>query len=448
MHTTEPRVRLLEPFCSDIRAERPFLVWSKMTQKLCGLALLACAAWGCEHGSIPLPDKGHAGSGGAAGSGGEAGGGEGNAGGTTGEARCSNSASRLGSITLPNPMISLDKPVTTSSGTTGQDAAVDGIYHGADKVGMGRPTPENPAWIAIDVGTGPSRLLLVWTDASYNPYNIARNAPRAYSIETSSDSTDGEDGTWQTAATVEDNPVRSRAHSFGFDQQRWVRMTVTEASVCDAVDPSTCPAVNLDEIALYDLSDSGDERPEDTWFFMGDSITAGAFERNMTAAFRVDSRIHDAHEAFDPATINGGIGGELATDGLGHVDDWLQLNPDLNYFAIGYGTNDSWGDKDPVAVGFEDTMVQIVEAVLDAGHIPVLARIPYASVAHSTVPAFNAIIDDLQTRYDLPCGPDLYGYFAEHPDELGSDGIHPTGTGYASLNGQWADAVDPLYADP
>ena len=43
--------------------------------------------------------------------------------------------------------------------------------------------------------------------------------------------------------------------------------------------------------------------------------------------------------------INGGIGGELAQDGLARLDEALMLNPDYRYFALCYGTNDAAGGQ-------------------------------------------------------------------------------------------------------
>jgi hypothetical protein len=77
--------------------------------------------------------------------------------------------------------------------------------------------------------------------------------------------------------------------------------------------------------------------------------------------------------------------------------------------------------------------------------VPVLARIPYASEAHTTLPEFNDVIDRLTEEYGLPCGPDLYGHFKENDDELSSDGVHLTSFGYSNMNGEWAEAALELY---
>jgi lysophospholipase L1-like esterase len=317
------------------------------------------------------------------------------------------------------------------SGVTDEGRLIDGLYH------------QNPActfaaaesWVAIELEPGPQRLLAIWQDPGWNPYDVVTGgAPSGYRIETS---TDGSDGSWEVAVEVTQNPVRVRGHSFDFAGRAWVRFVVT-AMAGEATE------AKLDEISLHDVSAAGTGLPDDTWLFMGDSITQGAFMRDLPAASRFESLVHAAHPDYTPAVVGAGIGAEFARDGLAHVADWLELNPDFRYFAIGYGTNDSWGNQ---SVGsFEATLEGIVTAVEDAGRIPILARIPFASDGrHETLPAFNAIIDAVTARHGLPCGPDFEAWFSEHPDELGTDGVHPNRTGYGSMNQLWADTVDSLY---
>jgi lysophospholipase L1-like esterase len=248
--------------------------------------------------------------------------------------------------------------------------------------------------------------------------------------------------------------VRAREHSFDFTGKQWVKLVVTEASLTAAANAGAGGAatgsaipVRLSEIELYDISAAGTGRPTDTWFFMGDSITQGAFTRSLGLAHAFNDYVQAAHPGFFPVMINGGVTSEYARHGLDHLqkDLWLELNPDLYFVAIGYGTNDSWGNKLPANVDFAEKMEAIVKFVLDAGRVPIMAQIPYASAEHETVQAFNQVIEDLRAKYNLPCGPDLYTWFGTHPDDLNSDGVHPNGNGYIHMNQQWAEAVSVLY---
>ncbi|WP_437545015.1 GDSL-type esterase/lipase family protein [Sorangium sp. So ce367] len=374
-------------------------------------------------------DAGSTGTGGAGGSGNGTGGGGG--GGGTGGADAQG--------IVPNPIISRGKPAFASGGTA--SVINDGKYRSAGTWIAGKPTSAAPAWVAIQVGTGYERLLLSWTASyNYNYTDVQYGAPGAYRVETSSDSTNGSDGTWTKVAEVTDNPVRTRAHSFDFGGKSWVRLVVTAA-------PATTDdtGVQLDEIDVHDISKGA----EDTWFFLGDSITAYAYDRDTPATQpSFAENVHAAHPAHYPAMINGGIGSELTKSGdkpsaLDRIDDVLELNPDFHYFAIGYGTNDSWGQTDPST--FKANLQQIIDKIEAAGRVPVLAHIPFSPDGnHDAVPVFNEAIDALTEENGLPPGPDLYTWFKDHPDRF-TDKVHPDPAGRVAMNKLWADAVDGLY---
>jgi lysophospholipase L1-like esterase len=300
----------------------------------------------------------------------------------------------------------------------------------------GRPTPEHPAWVAIDIGRGPTRLLLAWSAAgSFNYDETDYGSPGAYRIETSADSTDGADGAWKVAVRVDGVDTRARTHVFDFAGQRWVKFVVTGA-------PEKSPnGVQIDEIRVHDASHG----TSDTWFFMGDSITAFAFGRPPGKALGFADRIHRKHPANDPVVVNGGIGGDKSDEGLLRVDAWLAKNPDARFWALGYGTNDAAGDATDTS-RFRANLQAMIDRVRAAGRVPIMATIPFASDGHHrSIPQFNAVIDDLARANALPRGPDLYAWFAQHPDEL-RDGIHPDDDGISSIDRLWAEAVDGLYS--
>ncbi len=215
---------------------------------------------------------------------------------------CDPSLRALGDITAKNPLVSVGARVSASAGVENPERAVDGYYHQNGPARLGTPTDDAPAWIAIELEGDFTRLLLSWDDAGYGNYTLADEAPLDYVLETSGDSTDGEDGSWTSVVAVTGNPVRSRAHSFDFVDRHWVRITVTAGHA---------KPVTLDEISLFDLGAVGDGRAPDTWFFLGDSITAGAFQKTAGSFGNFDARIHAALPGYSPAVINGGIGGEL-----------------------------------------------------------------------------------------------------------------------------------------
>jgi len=143
--------------------------------------------------------------------------------------------------------------------------------------------------------------------------------------------------------------------------------------------------------------------------------------------------------------IDGGIGGVGVGHAAEHVDAWLALNPDMRFWAIGFGTNDAAGNNTDTA-SFGQSLSTVITKVKAAGHIPIVAKIPYASDgSHDTIPKYNLVISELTAQNDLLPGPDLYSWFAAHPDQL-RDGIHPTDAGALAISRLWAEAVASVYA--
>jgi lysophospholipase L1-like esterase len=407
---------------------------------------VAAAAWavgvagGCAKDPV-YAWRADAGTGGAMGAGG------------SGVLACDPTRGGLGRVDRPARLISVGKPVAASSGVTNPMKVVDGVYAHAGAF-LPAPTAQSPAWLAINVGAGPARLLLTWADIGWNDYNtpVPGGSPASYRIETSGDSTDGVDGRWDRAVDVPINTVRERAHTFAFAGQAWVKVVVTAA----ANGSGSAVGVSIDEIGVYDVTPAvppvGDAaRPTDTWFFMGDSLTAGAFRRQLGVGTSFDALIQARRPAFSPVVLNGGIGGELSTNGLAHVSEWLALNPDILHIAILYGTNDSWGVSTAASANlqtFTSNMTAMVDMMIVDGRVPIVARIPYATKAHDMLAPFNAAIDALSASRGLPCGPDLYQWFKDHPEELSDDGVHPSDIGYRSVNKLWADAMLGRYPAP
>jgi acyl-CoA thioesterase I len=356
---------------------------------------------------------------------------------------------------VPAPLVSRGKRVASRPG--GAAVVVDGVYRTNASWNGGKPSPEKPSWVAIDVGTGYSRLLLSWTSSGNHDYGDRKyGAPVDYRIETSADSTDGSNGAWRTVAAVADNPVRTRAHAFDFAGQRWVRLSVTRLS------PDVFEwGLYLDEIDVHDLSGGhGEAAPPspplapgqphpaapalapayDVWVFFGDSITSGVFDRAPDHQPSFAEAIARRHPGYFPATIGAGFGSLHHSDAVGRIDAVLALNPDAKVVALSFGSND-W---DPVA--FRRDLLEVVRKVRAAGKIPIVPRIPYRTNSKEDFAARLAAVVDAVTREErlLP-GPDLYAYFRAHPERL-MDGLHPDPAGAVEMIRLWAEAAAPLYA--
>lgn len=336
---------------------------------------------------------------------------------------------RWGGPLAAAPLLSRGRRVGSSH--PGAGVLVDGVYRSGKAWGGGFPTPEKPSWAAIRIGRGPSRLLLSWTSSGNHDYfDQVHGAPRDYRIETSADSTDGADGTWRTVASVEGNPVRSRAHSFDFAGQRWVRMVVTALPA--RINPW---GLFLDEIDVHDLSRGGD----DVWIFYGDSITSGVFDRSTPHQPSFAEAVASNHPGYHPAMIGAGTGSFHAFDAARHIDEVLALNPDARVVAVGIGSND-W---DPAP--FRTDLTDLVRRIRAAGRTPVVARIPFRpDSATDFAGRLSREVDAVAAAEGLLPGPDLYSWFKAHPERL-MDGLHPDDRGAVEMSRLWAEAVDPLY---
>ena len=357
-------------------------------------------------------------------------------------------------IDHPNPLISAGATVFGSP-APGAAAVTNGIYHqGGWNAGM--PTPASPAWVAIKLAAGPTRVLLSWDDGGTYDYDYyskftpppqtVYGMPTEYHIDVSADSTNGSDGTWTTVVPTVENQVRTRAHSFDFSGMSWVKMVITNSpSGMPDAGVSEPGGVVIGQIDVHDLSATGSCLPEDTWFFMGDSITAFAYDRALPHQPSFAANINTALPNYFPAMINGGIGSEKAGDGTVRIQDALAWNPDYRFFVLGYGTNDANNGQIPVET-FSANMQTMVSAVLAAGRIPIIPHIPASpGTPFADLPAYNTAIDQLTASNNLLTGADLYGYFIQHKDQFMTDGIHPNDPGFVAMNALWATAMQPLY---
>lgn len=397
----------------------------------------------CDEESESQPTPGIGGSGGSAGGSGLGGGG-GSGGALTSE---------LPRVLHPNPIVSRGRPVFSQPAANGA-LVVDGNYHNGGW-SAGRPTAEAPAWVAIQLEPGPSRVLLVWDDGgTYNYQDPAGTdvygLPAAYRIEVSSDSSNGQDGSWANVVTVPANVVRTRGHAIDFTGQSWLKLIVTGT-------PAAAPnGVSIGEIDVHDISASAPGIPDDTWLFLGDSITAFAYDRALAHQPSFAAGINALTPPFFPAMINAGIGGEQTAGALARLDSVLELNPDYRFVVLGYGTNDAAGGQVPVAT-FKTNLQTMIDRIEQQGRIPVIPQIPLATDGtHGTIPSYNAAIDQLVTDNELVAGANLYRYFTDTPGlfecppcggNRNTDNLHPNDDGLKGMNAEWTEAMRRLYAD-
>jgi acyl-CoA thioesterase I len=330
----------------------------------------------------------------------------------------------------PMPLLSRGAKATSEPGGSNAETAVDGLYKNGNAWAAGNPSEAKPSTLTIDLAAKAKKVLVAWTASGSSDHKeTTYGGMGAYRLETSADGK-----SWKQAVAVKDNTWRTRSHLIDFAGLRYLRLVVTGKTA-----QTYEYGVQLDEVDVHDASAGAD----DTWFFLGDSITAGCFTREPSRQPSFAERIAAKHPGRLPVQLNGGNGHEKSGDGLERLPKLLAAYPEVKHWAIGLGTNDAAGNA--VTRPFERNLEDMVALIQKAGRVPVIARIPFSTSAnHKSVASFNAAVDAVTKKHGLVPGPDLYAYFKDNPGEL-EDGLHPNSKGCVALNRLWAEAVEPLY---
>ena len=332
----------------------------------------------------------------------------------------------------PNKLVSGGLPAHT--GTTTTDYLTDGY--------LTNWKSSSAKEIALNVGEGPKKLLINWE--SFGDCAWATDftsgcghsgvALSNFKILTSANSTDGTDGDWEVATTIQNNPVMARGVTIDFAGKSWFKIA-SEGDVGKIL-----------EIEAFDMSAGG----TDTWFFMGTSISQMGIKQQDTDSTTAQL-IHARFPEYTPAMLRGGIGCINSTEVVEHLNEYLEYVGNVKFWAIEMGTNDAWGGGDWNLNTYVSNMQTIIDSAKAHGITPVIARIiatDSAKAGWQINPAFLEAVDKLVKDNGLPQGPDFYSYFKEHPELLASDGVHPNAEtkGGQAMHHLWAEALAPLYA--
>jgi lysophospholipase L1-like esterase len=350
----------------------------------------------------------------------------------------------------PMPLISRNVPAYANDTCGGQypaSLANDGSYDTQWRT-CNVPNSLMPMTIAYDLSGVPAtsrgRVIVAWyndpTTSSYDhnfvgvlrPVGVANDIPSSYTLE--GNAAPGGSlpaGGWVSLASVGGNSYHSRQHSLSLAGYNWLRMSVTAS---DGSPGNQGVFLNLD---VHDAS----RAIEDDWIFYGDSITEAGMAHSSLGVGTWAQLIAAANPGYFPAYESGGIGGTLASDGASRIDTWLSIFPG-RYVGLSYGSNDAGSNVPPSS--FYDAYSRMVEAVIGAGKIPVIPKIPWScnATVQANAPALNDRIDALYAAYpQIVRGPDLWAFFQSHPAHLSSDCLHPTNQGYVGYRQQWVSAM-------
>jgi len=334
----------------------------------------------------------------------------------------------------PNPVISRNAPAYDNSG------ASYSAKQGNDEHYFSFWTAGAPNYLAYDLSAVPEdqrkTVMAVWYNTSsydgIGQYQSRNMEPYSYTIEVNK-AAGGEcpaDG-WEVAVTVDDNTLSSRQHVVDMTGYNWIRMNVKNSDGGSGSNIS----VNFD---IHDISGG----VSDSWLFLGDSITAGGMHNCYGTGFA--TYVNQIDSRYFPIQENGGIGGIRSDNGKQNIDRWLSTYAG-KYVSLAYGTNDAWGNDGSGAKTYYDNTKYMIDAILAAGKVPVLPKIPFSTNADVAghLGDFNGMIDKLYEEYGdkLIQGPDFEEYFRENPDGLSSDGVHPSSEGYDGMRQLWAKTM-------
>lgn len=86
-------------------------------------------------------------------------------------------------------------------------------------------------------------------------------------------------------------------------------------------------------------------------------------------------------EPLGLTVADGGIAGEVSSNGLGQIRDYLDLFPNARYFIIGYGTNDlgMFPQVERTSPRIIENLDGMVRAIREGGRQPMLLNVPYAN---------------------------------------------------------------------
>ena len=330
----------------------------------------------------------------------------------------------------PMPLISRGLPVDGSQGdflnyANDDDGATDATLHFSGGV-------ESPNWIAYDL-SGVSRedysmtRLLVnwyWDNPQFgdSPGWIAGD----YTIDVHNGSGGGSapalnDNGWETFVTVTGNVWPARMHVLDFTGRQipnWIRIKV----IASADGQRDYTKIQMD---IHDASNG----VEDAWFFIGDSITFGSMQHAVGGD--VDPRSNFSELVYSqtgsyPAYIRGGYCGKRIDWAREYIDEWMQIFPGP-YVTVNLGTN----DLNPTSPeDFYNDFKYVVDAIIAAGKIPIIPRIPFHFDDCGTIQGItdkimgleNEIAEIKQAYVDNDIsvldGPDFFTFFLENPEHM------------------------------
>lgn len=332
----------------------------------------------------------------------------------------------------PTPLISRDLPIYTSDNQPKaiSDANYRTVWRGS-----------SPGFAAFDLSTLPTarrqQVALVWYSDSYDYDPTIKNRPsygllQNYAIEINN-APGGKLPTkgWKKITEIQGNIHHSRQHVINIQGANWIRLHFDKVDNAGGNNAS----INVD---IHDVSAG----LIDDWIIYGDSITAGWGNYSGSPYGPSGQLVNAANSMYYPICECGGTGSITSQDGKEKIAEWLKVFPG-HYVGLAFGTNDAWGHSDNME-RFAANMDEIVNTIIAAGKVPVVAKIPWSSEkgVADNAPAYNAKIDALYAKNSAVIkGPDFWNIFKNKRELLSPDGVHPSPQGYGVMRAAWAKVM-------
>lgn len=338
----------------------------------------------------------------------------------------------------PNPIISEGVPAYCSD-SSGTAANANSSDYDLTWRSSNTPTVSQPAWLAYDLSSkAPKQVVVTWcNDSSYEfdyalyPGNSTYNLLQDYTIDVNTAPGGSVPTTgWVTLVTVTGNVYHSRSAVIDMTGCNWVRIN------CTAIAGSS---ENYNASCHMDVYDAG-SGTDDTWLFIGDSITAGGM--NLTGTVFAQA-VNAGDSAYYPCQENGGMASWKTGDIETYLNQFLAVSP-AHFVTLSLGTNDINtypGDMASIDSAYTN-LAAMANTVIAAGRVPIIPHVPWANIPAIQVnaPVLNAKIDALcASSPAILLGPDLFGYYNDNRNLIGSDNLHPSNpAGFQAYRSYWA----------
>jgi hypothetical protein len=349
-----------------------------------------------------------------------------------------------GGVTGPaGPLISRGLPAYTNDPNAYDPSWVDSGNYGQQWDSIDTPSAEHPIWIALDLSSVPTasrqRVVVAWfndkSDYLQLPSTVRYNLPANYTLDANHTGGGAQPPSsgWVTLTTVTNNTYNQREHDLDLTGYNWLRMTITAIK---GSSENNAAAFSLD---IYNAAG-----PQDSWLFLGDSITAEGMDHSNIgggpwSGGDYAQLVNAATPSFYPIQLNGGMGGMTTAWGAQNIQSLLAPFTGT-YVSLAYGTNDA-NEPYPLSQrqiqGIYASLLSLISSVEQAGKVAVVPYIPWGCNGDlgQNANAINQYVN-AHLASDAPAairGPDLWAAFQQNPSWISKDCIHPT---YTAPDGQ------------